>query len=106
MEATLRLLLESDIPNSIFSRVGMKNMQMQIMRGGLAHHKKLMSLFLGSVTKMWTRGEMTNFEYLMHLNACAGRSYQDLTQYPVFPWVRMLRQSICLPSFSFYYVVD
>jgi hypothetical protein len=23
----------------------------------------------------------------MHINAAAGRSFQDLTQYPVFPWV-------------------
>ena len=25
--------------------------------------------------------------YLMHINMLAGRSYNDLTQYPVFPWV-------------------
>jgi hypothetical protein len=31
--------------------------------------------------------EMSNFEYLMQLNALAGRSYKDLTQYPVLPWV-------------------
>ena len=30
---------------------------------------------------------MTNFDFLMHLNSFAGRSYNDLTQYPVFPWV-------------------
>jgi len=30
---------------------------------------------------------MTNFEFLMYLNSFAGRSYNDLTQYPVFPWV-------------------
>lgn len=35
----------------------------------------------------WRRREMTNFEYLMVLNTLAGRSYNDLTQYPVFPWV-------------------
>lgn len=35
----------------------------------------------------WKRREMTNFEYLMILNTLAGRSYNDLTQYPVFPWV-------------------
>uniref|UniRef100_A0A8B9LHN3 WDFY family member 4 n=1 Tax=Astyanax mexicanus TaxID=7994 RepID=A0A8B9LHN3_ASTMX len=28
-----------------------------------------------------------NFEYLMHLNTLAGRTYNDLMQYPVFPWV-------------------
>ena len=33
------------------------------------------------------RGEISNFEYLMCLNTLAGRSYNDLMQYPVFPWV-------------------
>lgn len=35
----------------------------------------------------WARREMSNFDYLMHLNALAGRSFNDVTQYPVFPWV-------------------
>ena len=38
-------------------------------------------------TKAWQKGQLSNFEYLMLLNAAAGRSYQDLTQYPVFPWI-------------------
>lgn len=35
----------------------------------------------------WRRRDMTNFEYLMILNTLAGRSYNDLTQYPIFPWI-------------------
>lgn len=35
----------------------------------------------------WRRRDITNFEYLMFLNTLAGRSYNDLTQYPIFPWV-------------------
>ncbi|CAA6655614.1 unnamed protein product [Spirodela intermedia] len=35
----------------------------------------------------WTRWEISNFEYLMELNTLAGRSYNDITQYPVFPWI-------------------
>ncbi|KAM0867254.1 hypothetical protein ACQ4PT_042104 [Festuca glaucescens] len=35
----------------------------------------------------WRRREISNFEYLMSLNTLAGRSYNDLTQYPIFPWV-------------------
>ncbi|KAK8941578.1 hypothetical protein KSP40_PGU012221 [Platanthera guangdongensis] len=35
----------------------------------------------------WRKREISNFEYLMHLNTLTGRSYNDLTQYPVFPWV-------------------
>lgn len=38
-------------------------------------------------TRKWTQGEMSNFNYLMHINTMAGRTFNDLTQYPVFPWV-------------------
>lgn len=30
---------------------------------------------------------MSNFEYLMHVNKLAGRSFNDLTQYPVMPFI-------------------
>ncbi|XP_071808138.1 WD repeat and FYVE domain-containing protein 3-like isoform X3 [Asterias amurensis] len=40
-----------------------------------------------TVTQRWERGEITNFHYLMALNTIAGRSYNDLMQYPVFPWI-------------------
>ncbi|GBP47766.1 WD repeat and FYVE domain-containing protein 3 [Eumeta japonica] len=40
-----------------------------------------------SVTQRWLLGEISNFQYLMHLNTLAGRSYNDLMQYPVFPWI-------------------
>ncbi|KAF7247392.1 WD repeat- and FYVE domain-containing protein 4 [Varanus komodoensis] len=33
------------------------------------------------------RREISNFDYLMYLNTLAGRTYSDLMQYPVFPWV-------------------
>lgn len=35
----------------------------------------------------WRTGKMSTFDYLMFLNQVAGRSFQDITQYPVFPWV-------------------
>ncbi len=40
-----------------------------------------------SVTQRWVSGEISNFQYLMHMNTLAGRSYNDLSQYPVFPWI-------------------
>eukprot|EP01125_Pyxidicula_operculata_P014591 TRINITY_DN4879_c0_g2_i1.p1 TRINITY_DN4879_c0_g2~~TRINITY_DN4879_c0_g2_i1.p1 ORF type:complete len:3297 (+),score=473.87 TRINITY_DN4879_c0_g2_i1:27-9893(+) len=39
------------------------------------------------LTEKWQSGQISNFEYLMHLNTIAGRTYNDLSQYPVFPWV-------------------
>ncbi len=35
----------------------------------------------------WTAGETSNFAYLMLLNKYGGRSFNDLNQYPIFPWV-------------------
>ena len=39
------------------------------------------------LTRRWQQRQISNFEYLMQLNTIAGRTYNDLTQYPVFPWV-------------------
>ncbi|KAJ3442206.1 beige/beach-related [Anaeramoeba flamelloides] len=38
-------------------------------------------------TKLWQYRSISTFEYLMHLNTLANRSYNDLSQYPIFPWV-------------------
>uniref|UniRef100_A0A8B9FW57 Lipopolysaccharide-responsive and beige-like anchor protein n=1 Tax=Amazona collaria TaxID=241587 RepID=A0A8B9FW57_9PSIT len=40
-----------------------------------------------NMTQRWQHREISNFEYLMFLNTIAGRTYNDLNQYPVFPWV-------------------
>ncbi|OAA61622.1 beige/BEACH domain-containing protein [Niveomyces insectorum RCEF 264] len=37
--------------------------------------------------RRWQKGEISNFHYLMLINTMAGRTFNDLTQYPVFPWV-------------------
>ncbi|EPE05252.1 beige beach domain-containing protein [Ophiostoma piceae UAMH 11346] len=37
--------------------------------------------------RRWQKGETSNFNYLMQVNTMAGRTFNDLTQYPVFPWV-------------------
>ncbi|KAI5395086.1 protein SPIRRIG [Lathyrus oleraceus] len=48
---------------------------------------RLFKVVAKSFSKRWQSGEISNFQYLMHLNTLAGRGYSDLTQYPVFPWV-------------------
>ncbi|KAK2150210.1 hypothetical protein LSH36_418g02079 [Paralvinella palmiformis] len=35
----------------------------------------------------WQNGLISNYDYLSYLNSLADRSINDLTQYPVFPWV-------------------
>ncbi|KAJ9116880.1 hypothetical protein QFC22_004537 [Naganishia vaughanmartiniae] len=42
---------------------------------------------LDSVTRRWQTREISNFAYLQVLNQFANRTPNDVTQYPVFPWV-------------------
>ena len=42
---------------------------------------------LRSYTRRWKRCEISNLEYLLIVNKFASRSFHDLSQYPIFPWV-------------------
>uniref|UniRef100_A0A452TWR5 Lysosomal-trafficking regulator n=1 Tax=Ursus maritimus TaxID=29073 RepID=A0A452TWR5_URSMA len=42
---------------------------------------------INALTNLWYTGQITNFEYLTHLNKHAGLSFNDLMQYPVFPFI-------------------
>lgn len=35
----------------------------------------------------WKNGQRTNMEFLLLINKFSGRSFNDLSQYPMFPWV-------------------
>ncbi|CDW75265.1 beach domain-containing protein [Stylonychia lemnae] len=35
----------------------------------------------------WLKGEISNQQFLLLVNKYSGRSFNDLTQYPIFPWV-------------------
>ena len=76
-EEVLNKVLQSPLPNSIFSA----------SYGSYINYKKFMSNLKTKIVSQWTSGKMSNFDFLMQLNSFAGRSYNDLTQYPVFPWV-------------------
>ena len=42
---------------------------------------------ISSKMNEWQTRSISTLEYLMWLNIYSGRSFQDLTQYPVFPWL-------------------
>mmetsp|Transcript_35097 Transcript_35097/g.81165 ORF Transcript_35097/g.81165 Transcript_35097/m.81165 type:complete len:573 (+) Transcript_35097:126-1844(+) len=43
--------------------------------------------FIMSSSRKWREGTMSTYSYLLSLNSAAGRSFHDLSRYPVFPWV-------------------
>ncbi|KAK8866730.1 hypothetical protein M9Y10_009698 [Tritrichomonas musculus] len=47
--------------------------------------RQIMSEF--KITESWVNGYLSNYSYLIYLNLFAGRSFNDTTQYPVFPWI-------------------
>ena len=39
------------------------------------------------IVRLWQHNKISNYEYLYWLNMISGRSFHDLSQYPVYPWV-------------------
>jgi hypothetical protein len=76
-EEILTKVLAAPLPNSIFCS----------FMGSAINYPKFMRSWKSKIVSQWVSGKMTNFEFLMYLNSFAGRTYNDLTQYPVFPWV-------------------
>eukprot|EP01035_Chromulina_nebulosa_P019889 gene19889-25844_t len=40
-----------------------------------------------NIIDKWLNRDINNFQYLMALNTIGGRSYNDLCQYPIMPWI-------------------
>ena len=47
---------------------------------------KAKSFNLSKIVKSWKSWEISNFDFLMWLNILGNRSYNDISQYPIFPW--------------------
>ncbi|XP_028128132.1 protein FAN [Diabrotica virgifera virgifera] len=48
---------------------------------------KLDELQQDVITLQWQNGIISNYEYLLYINSLGDRTFNDLTQYPVFPWI-------------------
>jgi len=35
----------------------------------------------------WEDGEISTYQYLLYINKFSSRSYNDISQYPIFPWI-------------------
>jgi len=45
-------------------------------------------------TKQWLTNELSTLEYLLLLNKFSSRSYNDINQYPVFPWLELYNDKV------------
>ena len=48
---------------------------------------KKVNYYINTKYEEWRNYSISSFELLMWLNIFSGRSFNDLTQYPVFPWI-------------------
>ena len=55
---------------------------------------------LNTLTEAWRAGSVSNFDYLLRLNAIAGRSVHDPGNYPIMPWVLSNYTSQSVPDLS------
>lgn len=39
------------------------------------------------ITKQWLHRKLTNFEYIVYVNMFSGRSFNNASMYPIFPWI-------------------
>jgi hypothetical protein len=44
-------------------------------------------IMVSKKSEEWINNNISTLEYLMWLNIYSGRSFNDLTQYPIFPWI-------------------
>ena len=54
---------------------------------GVVSDKKIKSYYISNKLEEWQNYKISTMEYLMWINIYSGRSFNDLTQYPVFPWI-------------------
>uniref|UniRef100_A0A670ZS51 Neurobeachin-like protein 2 n=1 Tax=Pseudonaja textilis TaxID=8673 RepID=A0A670ZS51_PSETE len=83
-QANYFLNFKKMVRNKVYSTILSLQLPSQIYQGSRSPQDLLKA---SGLTQKWVYREISNFEYLMQLNTIAGRTYNDLSQYPVFPWI-------------------
>ena len=56
-----------------------------------------------TISNQWSKHQITNFDYIMFLNTICGRTYNNLSQYFIFPWIiKDFFDSLSISSNSIY----
>ncbi|OMJ72860.1 hypothetical protein SteCoe_28600 [Stentor coeruleus] len=55
--------------------------------GHISIPSKIPTTEINTAKNLWKQNKISNFEYLMILNKYSSRSCNDLSQYPIFPWI-------------------
>uniref|UniRef100_A0A8B9BTD5 Neurobeachin-like protein 2 n=1 Tax=Anser brachyrhynchus TaxID=132585 RepID=A0A8B9BTD5_9AVES len=81
-QISLICVISTSVRNKVYSRI------LSLRSPNISGTRSPQELFKASgLTQKWVNREISNFDYLIQLNTMAGRTYNDLAQYPVFPWI-------------------
>lgn len=84
-----------DAANVIMARAPTSTIKQWPEKSAQFLHEHLRNITIG-----WVKGRIGNFDYLLALNCLSGRSFNDLCQYPVFPWVLSNYRSDEVPNLN------
>uniref|UniRef100_A0A8C0F6Z1 Neurobeachin-like protein 2 n=1 Tax=Bubo bubo TaxID=30461 RepID=A0A8C0F6Z1_BUBBB len=81
-QISLIYIISTSVRNKVYSRI------LSLRSPNISGTRSPQELFKASgLMQKWVNREISNFDYLIQLNTMAGRTYNDLAQYPVFPWI-------------------
>ena len=69
--------------NNFIENIFKKQKKTKINLGTILDSKSI----LQKSYEQWTSGHISTYSYLMILNTLSGRTYNDLAQYPIYPWI-------------------
>ena len=70
----------------VFENEYNRNMIYELIKNNVSKEVET-NILLEKFTHLWVDGGISNYEYLTILNSAAERTKNNLSQYPVFPWV-------------------
>ena len=69
--------------NNFLENIFKKQRKSKLYLGSIIDEKSI----LEKAYEHWTLGHITTYAYLMILNTLSGRTFNDLAQYPIYPWI-------------------
>ncbi|XP_065676100.1 protein FAN isoform X3 [Hydra vulgaris] len=83
----LEIVLKKEYNDVYFVFQNQESRDCMFLQLSVQEELKTMDDVKENMTMKWQNGVISNFDYLIYLNSIADRSFNDLTQYPVFPWI-------------------
>ena len=86
----IRYYMKSNIEDiyveNVRNEIGFYNKK-KILNNGIQLPNKIKNMNLKYLYEKWTKWEISTLKMLMIINFYANRSFNDINQYPVFPWI-------------------